>query len=84
MKIYFAQYDAVYSMNKNDAIKLANDALRGNGYSLGDYLSTKRLKGRTVKREVGGMYVGKHWRDVNCCLDWSELEWADFLSNLTK
>jgi hypothetical protein len=71
-------------MSKDDAIKLASDAVKGHGYSLGDYLSTKRLKGKSVKREVGGMYVGKRWRDVNCCLDWTCEEWTNLLNDLTK
>lgn len=84
MKVYFAHYDAVWSMNKDDAIKLASDALKGHGYSLGDYASTKRLKGKSVKREIGGMYVGKHWRDVNCCPDWTDREWSDLLKELVS
>ena len=72
----------VCSLDKNDAIRLAQKALEGKGWNLSDYPSFKRIKGRKVSREVGGMRYGRKYVQVNCSLDWTDYEWQDLLNNL--
>jgi len=72
----------VCSLDKKDAISLAQKALEGKGWNLNDYPSFKKIKGRKVKREVGGMRYGKKYVQVNCSLDWTDYEWRDLLDVL--
>ncbi len=80
-KIYFCQYGFLFSMSKNDAIKLCRDALQGKGHNLMGYSTSRQLK-RMINNEVDGLIIGKGYHDINYCLDWDKLDWEILLECL--
>lgn len=81
MKLYFAHYERVTSMNREDAIKLCEDALTNKRYDLNRYPTSKLLK-KVNSRDTGYMRVGKKNVNVHHCLDWKDNEWSELLENL--
>ena len=80
-KVYFSHYGEVVSMNKSDALKLCEDALKRQGYDLMNYESSRALK-KENSRESGCMRVGNKYVTVNHCLDWTEYEWESLKKDL--
>ena len=86
MRVYFCHYGHVTSMSKQDAIKLCQDALSGNGYNLDKYKSSKglsrfRYPNKGLDRN-SGFYQNNKYIYVNHCLDWSVEEWKELLDTL--
>lgn len=81
MKIYFALFGQVYSMNKTDAINMATNAVLTGSYDLRNYKHTM-LKGRTNRRENGTMKINDKYVTVHHCLDWKNEDWEYFLQSL--
>ena len=83
-KIYFSQYEHIWSMNRADAIKLCMTAIDTNGeYSL-DKKSFSTV--RELKRMLplhGELRVSKRYVEVNICLDWNTYDWIELFSKLT-
>ena len=77
-KIYFAQFEAVYSMNVEDAIKLAQTGINGKSWDLLSYKSARRLKVRKSLRENSEIRIGRHYREIHSCLDWVVEDWKEF------
>lgn len=80
-KVYFSHYGEVYSLSKQDAEKLANDALKNNSWNLEKYESTKMLKGKQSVREESGFKYNGSWKIVHHCLDWEKTDWEYFLES---
>lgn len=81
-KIYFSHYGEVVSLDRRDAIKLANDALKGKGWNLDSYPSYKLLRNKESRKEDQGFKYNGVWKEVNHCLDWEKDDWEYFLENI--
>lgn len=70
MRIYFIQYEQIWSMSLLNAIDLARHALAGNEFNLDNY--GKRIKAK---------YVNKPYQYM--CLDFDCEDWLNTFKDLT-
>lgn len=77
MKVYFAMFEQVFSMNKEDAIKMAFHAIKNDSFD-----PRIELKGRKNRRENGIMKIGKKYQTIHHCLDWKKEDWDYFLKTM--
>jgi hypothetical protein len=71
-RIYFGQYDSVWSLSRVQAIELCRKVLAGQPYNLDE-------EGRCLSPSY---HVPKHL--VHRCLDWSADDWATLLADITE